>query len=357
MSCDTWFHYNPVRVVSASLDVLIQYVAGHNVVLVTTPGFVRRGTVDRLSKLLVNHRITVWDGVKSNPDLRDLDAAKASLSMTKPDCVIGLGGGSALDAAKILAVTLANPEGPSLEQIFRNKDQTKWCKRLPLLVVPTTAGTGSEVTPFATLWDSGKRKKHSLTGDFVYPDVAILDPSLTLTLGHLESLYPALDAISHALESLWNKNRTFVSEIFATRALALAIEALPNVLKDPSSLTARQQMQDASMFAGIAISQTRTALAHSISYPLTAHFGVPHGLACSFALPRLISHFLKCQPESTFALLMQGAKNLLDGLGLDELLRGYASVDSVFALTGEMHVPGRADNFSVEMPDLAAILS
>lgn len=356
MSVNVWCHHNPVRVVSASIDALTQYVTSRNVVLVTTSGAVCRGMADRICKLLTTSQIIVWDGVKSNPDLTDLDAATAQLSTAKIDSVVGLGGGSALDAAKVLAVTLANPGVPSLERVFRHKDAANWINRLPLLVVPTTAGTGSEVTPFATVWDISEKKKHSLAGDFVYPDVAILDASLTLTLGHAETLYPALDAISHALESLWNKNRTPISETFATRALSLANEALPAVLRAPSSLVARQGMQLASTLAGMAISQTRTALAHSISYPLTAHLGVPHGLACSFTLPRLISHFLTQEPTLTFAPLMRRTQALLETLGLDELLRGYASEEAVCELTSEMYAPGRANNFSVAMPDVTKIL-
>lgn len=351
-----WCHHNPVRLVSASLDALALHVSGQNVLLVTTPGFVRRGVTDRIRQLLTTCQTIIWDGVKPNPDLKDLDAATAQLSRKGIDTVIGLGGGSAMDAAKILAVTLSNPAQPTLEQMFRHKKAANLSSRLQLVAIPTTSGTGSEVTPFATVWDHEECKKYSLAGYFVYPDVALLDASLTLTLGKADTLYPALDTVSHALESLWNKNKTPVSEVFATRALALANEGIPAVLQDPSSYDARQKMQVASTLAGIAISQTRTALAHSISYPLTARFYVPHGLACSFTLPRLITHFIECEPASAFAPLMQNTRTLLEEFELDGLLREYASVEAVCALAEEMYAPGRADNFSVAMPDLLAIL-
>ncbi len=280
-----WSYTNPVRIVCGPLHTLANHVEGSHVLLVTTPGFVKRGVANLIKTYLEPRTVTVWDGVKSNPDLRDLDAATALLREKGVDCLVGLGGGSAIDAAKVLASTLPNPAQPTLAKVFRDGATTAWLNRLPLIAIPTTSGTGAEVTPFATIWDHELFHKNSLSGDFVYPDLAFLDVKLTLTLGEEETLYPALDAISHSLESLWNKRCNPISRAFAFQALALSINSLPLVIKEPQNLLLRQNLQDASVLAGLAISQTRTAVAHSISYPLTSRFGVPHGLACSFTLP------------------------------------------------------------------------
>lgn len=275
-----WHHCHPVRITSASLEAVRDHVQGKKVLIVTTPGFVRRGVVDRLKDILAPHRVSVWDGVRPNPDVQDLDRAADTLRHHHIDNVIGLGGGSAVDAAKVLATTLPNATSPTLSQIFREPCAVTWGARLPLIAIPTTSGTGAEVTPFATVWDHERHAKYSLTGDFMYPDLALLDASLTLTLGTEDTLYPALDAISHALESLWNRNRTPITTLYAYSALERSTVALPIALSDPANWSARSDLQNASLFAGLAISHTRTAIAHAISYPLTTHFGVPHGLAC-----------------------------------------------------------------------------
>lgn len=328
----SWRHHNPVRIVCAPLETLAQHVTAHHVLLVTTPGFVKRGVVQRVKDVLVARQVTVWDGVKPNPDLQDLDAATASLRTLDIGCVVGLGGGSALDAAKVLATTIASPAEPTLREVFRNKAVTEWAPRLPLVAVPTTSGTGAEVTPFATVWDHEKHKKHSLSGDFVYPDVALLDATLTLTLGEEDTLYPALDAISHALESLWNKNCTPVSRAFAFQALALSNEALPLVMKEHHNLRARQDLQHASVLAGLAISQTRTAIAHSISYDLTLKYGVPHGLACSFTLVSLLEkNQLKIARSENELILLNIVKKLLAGLNLSEKITSYANESKILS--------------------------
>lgn len=186
-----------------------------------------------------------------------------------------------------------------------------------------------------------------MTGEHVYPSHAVLDPELTLTLPHQETLYTGLDAISHALESLWNKNRTPISEACARQALNLAIKALPAVLEKPDDLLCRKQMQDASSMAGVAISQTRTAIAHSISYPLTIHYGMPHGLACSFTLPSIIAFLKKNNILQEFRELFLSVENLLLSFDLRPKLGKYTDLKKSTILLNEMYLPNRADNFVV----------
>ena len=245
-----------------------------------------------------------------------------------------------------------------LTRSLRQEQAADWQEKLPLFVVPTTSGTGAEVTPFATVWDQRANKKYSVTGDHVIPDQVLLDPELTLSLPEQETLYTGLDAISHALESLWNVNRSPISSGFAIQALELAQTALPQVLKTPSDLQARRTMQEASVLAGMAISQTRTALAHSISYPLTSHYGVPHGLACSFTLPRLITTYLSEHSQCPEQALMLRLQKLLEGFHLDGHLAQYASKEQIFEVKDEMYHPDRAGNFicKVDKAEIDSIL-
>ena len=353
-----WGHHNPVRIKCAPLETLAKHVSGLHVLLVTTPGFVNRGVAKRVQDILLSSKVTVWDGVKPNPDLQDIDVATQQLQGLGMDTVVGLGGGSALDAAKILGLTLPSPAHPTLVQIFRDNVTPKWSPNLPVVVVPTTSGTGTEVTPFATIWDHAEHKKYSVSGSNVYPSLALLDPTLTLTLPEEETLNTGLDACSHALESLWNHNRSPISIAFAMQALAGLVKALPRILLRPDDLSARARMQESSLLAGLAISHTRTAIAHGISYPLTSHLGIPHGLACSFTLPQLLVWSL---PSLVADGLDEGILNrtlaMLHSLRLDSRMAMYATPAQVLALQDEMITKGRSENFRYALPgDVNALL-
>ncbi len=160
-------------------------------------------------------------------------------------------------------------------------------RALPLIAVPTTAGTGSEVTPWATLWDrsSDAPKKYSLHVDETWPEAALVDPALTRSAPAGVTRNSALDALSHALESIWNVNHNPVSDALAVAAARGVIATLPALLAAADAEDQRIAMSRASLMAGLAFSNTRTALAHSVSYEMTLRHGLPHGLACSFTLP------------------------------------------------------------------------
>lgn len=349
-----WSHAHPVRITAGGdalqrLPALIPAQA--MCLLVTSAGFTRRGVTQRLVEQLGAFRVAVYDRVTPNPDLDDLDQAVAEFRAANSACIVALGGGSVMDAAKVLAVTLPSTLAQPLAAVFRGGSQPQWQVRLPVITIPTTSGTGAEVTPFATVWDRTTRAKQSLAGDFMYPVHAVLHPELTMSLPPDETLYPGLDAISHALESLWNKHRTPVSEALSLQALSMAIDALPTVLERPQDLPARARMQQASLLAGLAISQTRTAVAHSVSYPLTSHFGVPHGLACSFTLPELLRLNLPALvAEHPYqAQIFEAVLGFLQSLELHERIGRYASAAQVAELKGAMSTNGRIDNFDGDM--------
>jgi len=326
-----WNHYNPVKITRGSIDSIGKIVYGDKILLVTSPGFTQRGVVDRLSTALRDRSLSLFDSVKPNPDLKELSDVADSLGKKSFNCVIGLGGGSAIDTAKVLAACLPNLSLP-LEYIIQSKSIQLENESIPLLAIPTTSGTGSEVTPFATVWDHSNSKKHSLAGDFVFPKHAFLDAHLTLSLNEQDTLYPALDSISHALESIWNKNRTPVSAAFAMESLRISVAALPRAMMNPTNLEAREKLQNAALLSGLAISQTRTAIAHAMSYPLTLRYGVPHGLACSFSLVAIIEHFLSFSSDPELVPILTKVSKLLTELDLDKRLGTFMKPPEVSAL-------------------------
>ncbi|MFP4573624.1 MAG: phosphonoacetaldehyde reductase [Desulfobacterales bacterium] len=363
-----WMDYNPVRITAGpdSIDRLFTIdplpAPNQRILLVTTAGLTARGVTARIKAQAKNqgmaNPILVFDKVASNPELDLLDRIATGLRGEGITGIIALGGGSVLDTAKAISVALPSELKAPFDSVLRKKRPYEWEIRIPVVAVPTTAGTGAEVTPFATVWDSKNQKKYSVSGDMVYPVQALLDPELTLTLPPKETLYTGLDAISHALESLWNKNRTPVSEALALKALSLANEALPAVLNQPGSLYFREKMQQAALLAGLAISRTRTAIAHAISYPVTMRFGVPHGLACSFTLPKIIEHYTPNEKNDTVKSALNVTLSMLKEFKLNDELAAFTKGEDLSKYVGDMFHPERTENYetTINIDDIACLV-
>ncbi len=343
-----WSSFNPVEVLRTDFLSFIQkFFSGrqNRTLLVTTQGFTRRGLTRQISEKCQPENLIIFDQVKPNPDLEDLDEAVTGLRSKQITSVIAVGGGSVIDAAKALAIGVC--QSFSLKELLIEKKDSDFRGRARLIAIPTTSGTGSEVTPFATIWHHRTGSKYSLAGRHVFADQAILDPRLTLTLPADETLFSGLDCISHALESIWNHACNPISLLHAKAALELATTALPTVLAKPDDLAAREKMQLASLFAGIAISSTKTAIAHAMSYPLTAKLQIPHGLACSFSLPAIIENCQNVLPQELLPLLNKTEK-LLSGLELPKKIAQFAAKEQVMQLLPEMFDPSRILNFCLE---------
>ena len=200
------------------------------------------------------------------------------------DAIIALGGGSVIDSAKFLSV----------DSVFENDNFKIKSQPKKLFAFATTSGTSSELTHWATIWENDAFVKHSLSDEILYPKEAIYDPNLTLSLPRQTTIYTALDALSHSFESIWNNNANPISTHYALMAIEIILRDLVELSQNLHSLQLRSNLMLASIYAGLAFSNTQTALAHALSYPLTMRFGTPHGLACSFSLPLL----LECLPPS-----------------------------------------------------------
>lgn len=343
-----WQLLNPVHIIfgRGGRTRVLDTLSASRVLLVTTSRGRQFFEQDQmLAPLLASSEILWMEGVKTNPGMVELQAAIDRFKYESFDAVIGFGGGSAIDSAKVLAVALS-PEliGTPLATLLADPTLLKGVRAIPLYAIPTTSGTGSEVTPFSTVWDHVKRKKYSLAGPAVFPHTAIVDPDLTDGLPQSVTLSTGLDAINQAAEAFWNRNMTPISEGFSLRALQLGFGALPRLMMNADDREAREQMSECSLLAGLAISQTRTALCHSMSYPITAHFDVPHGLACAFTMPAVLRHNLKAD-DGRFGRLATA----LAGKGASLM----ALVDSFDALHAELHVGARVREM---IGDLGALL-
>jgi alcohol dehydrogenase len=285
-----WKFENPVKICfgNGAFDSVSDIINGRSFCLVTynEPYF------DALSNRLIEKAgepASIVNNITPNPDFNTLtETCRLFADSVSDDMVIiALGGGSVIDAAKVLAAS-NNGFAPVREYLQTGEGENQ-LGAYPIIAIPTTAGTGSEVTKWATVWDTESQKKHSLSLDTLYPEQAIVDPELMLGLPKELTISTGLDALSHALESIWNRNSNPVSANHAVFAATEIMLALPGLMNDLQNLELRSRVARASLFAGLAFSNTRTALAHSVSYPITLKYKVPHGLACSFSLPMVLA--------------------------------------------------------------------
>ncbi|MCK9507040.1 MAG: iron-containing alcohol dehydrogenase [Pigmentiphaga sp.] len=287
-----WRYHNPVQV-HCGLDALhglSDAVGSRRAVLITIPEADELGWTQALGAALGERLAGIEACVQPNPDLRWLAPLYARLWQRHPDaeCVIALGGGSAIDCGKALLTATSSGTFTEILDHLRGHSELSAERAKALIALPTTAGTGSEVTPWATLWDAEQGQKHSLHLPWTWPEAAFIDPALMTSLPLAPTRASALDALSHALESIWNIHRNPVSSTFAVAAIQEILLTLPALLKDLGNTALRARLATAALKAGLAFSNTRTALAHSLSYRITLEQQVPHGIACSFSLGHIM---------------------------------------------------------------------
>ena len=283
----------PTKIVYGNneLENIDKYIDGRKTLLITSAGFVKRGLVDKI-KALTNSIVNVISEVKSHPEFKDLEAIYSKVHKIEFELILAIGGGSVIDASKFFSVYNQKKEYQFVEDIIKGKLPKKDYRLIPIISVPTTAGTGSEITPWATIWDMSEKKKYSLHLTDLFSEIAIYDPTLTLSVPKDITIQTGLDTLSHALESIWNKNANEITINYAIKSAKLIVENLVALSNNLENLNYRDKVLKASMYAGLAFSNTQTALAHAMSYYITAYKGVPHGIACSFTLPLLIDNII-----------------------------------------------------------------
>ncbi len=236
----------------------------------------------------------LFEEVEANPGLETIKRGTDLTKGEKCQIIVGLGGGSSMDAAKGIAVSSTNPD-PFTQYLGRNKLKET---PLPVVAIPTTAGTGSEVTPYAvfTATTDGKHRKKIMADPSIFPKVALVDPELTLSLPSSVTADTGIDALSHAIEGLISNNSQPLSDYLALEAIKLLSSYLPEAVKNPQDIEIRSRVLYASLLAGMVIAQTGAILVHGMSYRLTSDLNLPHGRACAILLPWVCEFNLKGSP-------------------------------------------------------------
>ncbi len=270
----------------ARLSEVVGELKGSRVLLVTDAGLKEAGHCDRAASMLRTGgaEVFVFDSVSANPTTEDVDRCVEFAQPHKVDLIVGLGGGSSIDCAKGANFLLTNGGQMQDYQGVGKADSPM----LPMVAVPTTAGTGSEAQSFAVIADPVTHMKMPCGDPKAACRAAILDPDLTVTMPHTVATVTGIDAMTHAIESFVTRNRNPVSQMFARQAWVLLSGAFPVVMDQPDNIEARGRMLLGAHFAGSAIENSMLGAAHALANPLTAHFGTVHGRAVGLLLPNVI---------------------------------------------------------------------
>jgi len=335
------------------LSSLIKELGGSRVFLVVDPGLQKAGINKRIAAVLDEKKIpyTLYDKVTPEPGLNLADQGLKLAKKNKADCVVGVGGGSALDIAKAISILLTNG-GKAEDYLGLGKIKHKG---VPKIMIPTTAGTGAEVTFTAVFINEKTNSKGGMNGDPLYPDAAILDPALTLSLPPHVTAATGIDAFTHALEAFVSTQSHAISDMYAIEALDLISTNLRKAYANPANLEARSAMLLGSLLGGKALATAGVGLVHAMAYPLGGMFNTAHGLANAVLLPYVVEYNIIGCPEK-FATVAQIMGYETEGLPLREAAQ--LAVEAIHQLNADVGIPSSLAALNIptdKIPEMAKI--
>ena len=292
------FEFRVPRVVIAGYDALARLAAetkavgGRKGLVITDPGVAKSGALNKVTQALADQEarqagrpwhpipFEVFDAVQPEPPIACAEAALAALKKARADFVIGVGGGSSMDVAKVVAMLAVN--GGDVRQYFGEGKVPR--RGLRTILIPTTAGTGSEVSPIAMLTDPAERLKKGIVSWNILADLAVVDPEMSRTTPPRVTAATGMDALTHAIEGMFSVLANPVTDGICLESAHLIATHLPRAFRNPDDMEARHGMAIASMMAGMVLGNSSVTIVHALAYPLGARYNVPHGVANSVML-------------------------------------------------------------------------
>ena len=345
------FNFNSVpNIISGSgrldeLEIIFRKLKILNPILITDQGIKKLGYIKNVENILAktNTNLVVFDDVKADPPEKNIFEAVKIVKKNKCDAVIGLGGGSSMDVAKAVSYFSVNNE--AIKECY-GVGKLK-SKRMPLIQIPTTAGTGSEVTNIA-IFTLESTQKMGIVDPILYADYVILDATLTLKLPNTITAYSGIDAMVHAIEAYTTRlKKNPISDSLAREALYLLGNNIKLVNKEPNNIKARENMLLGSTLAGMAFTNAPCAGVHALAYPIGALFKVPHGLSNSLVLPEVIKFNSVCAE----ALYVEIADLCFPDLkNTDFSINDF--INEIYKLIEELKIPKTLNEVGVSQSDI-----
>ena len=328
----TRLHFRPGGI--KKLGEEVKNVGGRKILLVTDKGVRKSGALEKAIEPLEKDQIpyVIFDEVEPNPSLETVEKGFELLKKEECDSLVAIGGGSAIDAAKGIGILATNPD-----PLFKYEGANKIPNTpLPLVAVPTTCGTGSEVTGAAVITDKARKYKLSVRSTLIIPRVALLDPKLLCTLPPPILAATGMDALTHAYEAFVSTATNPVSEALAYDSIRLIGQNLRRFYANPDNLDAAGCMMLASTMAGIAFYNGRVGVVHAMAHPLGGFFNIPHGVANAILLPHCMDFTRIAVPER-FVRIAEALREDIWGISTDEASR--KAVEGVRAMMEDINIP------------------
>jgi alcohol dehydrogenase class IV len=313
-----------------------QLLKAKKVLIITDPGVVQAGLLEGVEKSLrsVGLPFAIFDGVESDPRIEVVEKSIEKAKKEGIDLIIGFGGGSSLDIAKVTSIMITNTG--KIDSFFGIDLVPN--PGVPVILIPTTAGTGSEVTPIAILSDTKEKLKKGIVSPTLFPEVAIVDPNLTIGLPPSVTAFTGMDALTHAIESYYSINATDLSDLLAFRAMELLSKNLRMAYAYGENLAARSCVMEGSLLAGIAFANAGVGAVHAFAYPLGGEFHLAHGLTNTLMLPYVMRYNILGCPHK-FAQMAKAFGEKVEGIS--ELVGAEIAVRFVERLSDDLRVPRR----------------
>ncbi|WP_053362978.1 iron-containing alcohol dehydrogenase [Bacillus sp. FJAT-27251] len=306
------------------------------------------GVVEQLAKSLGGSSFGIFSGVKPEPEAAIVEECTEVFLSGNHDGLIAVGGGSAIDIAKAVS-GFARFDG-RIEELFGTGMVPQ--KGAPLIAIPTTAGTGSEVTNIAILSDTEAQLKKGIVSDFLLPDTAIVAPEMTVTMPKSVTAASGIDALVHAIEAYISVNASPITDALAIGAMKMIAKFLPKAYANPGHMEARENMATASLMAGMAFGNAGVGAVHALAYPLGGRYHIPHGVSNALLLPYVMEwNKIACQEKFRDIAEALGQNTS----GLSDTEAAAAAVEAMRSLCESVHIPKGLRSFSIPESDIPSM--
>jgi len=332
-----------------SLPQEVARLGGTRILIVTDPGMIKTGIPARVASLLSAYPVEIYADIEADPSVQNVEACARFLIEHAFDLVIGLGGGSPIDAAKCASI-LATNGGQRSDYLGIEKVPKPG---LPKIFIPTTAGTGSEVTNVAVLSLKEQHTKKGVVSRYLMADVALLDAELTVGLPGRITAATGMDALTHAIEAYVSRFAQPLTDAFALEAITRIGRSLRTAVHHGANIDAREDLLVASMYAGLAFGSAATGMVHGLAMPLGGLYNIPHGIANAVLLPHVMKFNLVAATERFGQIARALGENTE---GVSARAAAQRAIDAVVSLSADIGIPRYVDELGIPrdgIPDIA----